>query len=691
VKEGRRHRLFELTAAACLLWLAFYAAWLWLGPSSPHARTVFGDTAYLVPIVAAAGASALAWRSGGRHVRLFWALLALSNVLWLAAELLWSVRELTTDGVPFPWWTDAGYLASDALLLPALIAVARPPRRAIEREALLDAALVVGSLAFVWWWLVLRPLPLALDRASLVGLAYPTLGLLILGLVVALRLLPARRGGLPVQLVIAGLAATAVTDGLYTAAAVNHNYLSGDWLDLGWQLEAVLLTLGGVAAVLGLGEPRNGVLRRPLRLAPAVLVGAVLALVVGSLSVAGARGRIAPSFAVLACSLGALAALRGWRLLAASSSAVSLLEPSTGAYRADYFHDQLRRRSMHLRYYGEQFALALVRVDDRGSTEKRTATQIARSLVSACRALDAVCHLGEATFGIILSGSSQEQAVALGERLRVAVSQAASPTTASVGVVAALEGEQPDHVLGRAETALNAASGLGGNQVRGGPDDLILSGEGRLDEERLELLLAFARTIDQRESAFEEARLIADIAAQLARKLALAPAAVSRTYLAGLLHDLGKVALPEQLLRKPGPLDEDEWKAVFAHALHGAELASKIGLLREAADAIAAHHERWDGSGYPRQLAGERIPIEARIVAVADAFVSMRSGRTYRHGLSRTAALKEIFLQAGHQFDPAITRALLELDGQGVLEELEPTVAELPETAPGVTPPAGNG
>jgi putative nucleotidyltransferase with HDIG domain len=660
-------------AAVGALWLAFYATWLLLGPSSAHARTVFSNTAYLVPIVVAVAIGALAWRRSSPRLRTFWALLCVSNALWLAAELLWATRALTSGDVPFPWWTDAGYLTSYVLILPALLAVARPPRQAIERDAVLDAAIVVGSVAFVWWWLVLRPLSLGLDSASLVGLAYPMLGLLILGFVVALRLLPARRGGLSVQLVVAGFAASAVTDGLYTATVVNHPYLSGDWLDLGWQLEAVLLALGGFMAVRRLGEPSNGVLRRPFRPVPAVLVGATFVLVVGAASATAARGHLTPAFTIFATALALLAAVRGRRLFVAGATGASLLEPSTGTYRVDYFHDQLRRRSMQLGYYGERFAVALLRIDDRAETKEWTLEQAARSLLSASREVDAVCRIDQETFAVILVGTSQEQAVALGEGLRLSVGRSLAPATASVGVVSAHKNEGPGELLRRAEGALGAAESLGGNQVRGGPDDLLLSGDGRLDPERLELLLAFARTIDRRESEFDEARSVAEIAAQLARALSLAEDVVERSYLSGLLHDLGKIALPDELLRKPGPLDEGEWTAVFEHPVRGAELARKIALAREAADSIAAHHERWDGRGYPRKLAGEDIPIEARIVAVADAFVSMRGGRTYRHGLSRTAALKEIFMQSGGQFDPAITSALLELDAQGMLEALEPT------------------
>ena len=119
--------------------------------------------------------------------------------------------------------------------------------------------------------------------------------------------------------------------------------------------------------------------------------------------------------------------------------------------------------------------------------------------------------------------------------------------------------------------------------------------------------------------------------------MGLDAAAVSRSYLAGLLHDIGKLTLPEGLLQKPGPLDLGEWDDVRERSSVGAQLVARMTAVRDAAPIVAAHHERWDGTGYPSGLAGYEIPAEARIVAVADALVSMTSDRPYRPRARRPA------------------------------------------------------
>jgi HD-GYP domain-containing protein (c-di-GMP phosphodiesterase class II) len=122
------------------------------------------------------------------------------------------------------------------------------------------------------------------------------------------------------------------------------------------------------------------------------------------------------------------------------------------------------------------------------------------------------------------------------------------------------------------------------------------------------------------------------------------------------------------MLEKPGPLDEGEWDEMVRHPILGASLAAKITVVRDAAPIIAAHHERWDGAGYPLRLDGERIPAEARIVAVADALVAMTSERPYRRAQTETSALTTIWRESGERYDPAVVSALLALAREGRLD-----------------------
>ncbi len=151
---------------------------------------------------------------------------------------------------------------------------------------------------------------------------------------------------------------------------------------------------------------------------------------------------------------------------------------------------------------------------------------------------------------------------------------------------------------------------------------------------------------------------VAKISELIARRLALSEDRIAILCYAAILHDVGKLGVPTRLLRKTGPLDADEAAAIRLHPVRGVDAVRDITFLDEAYAAILHHHERMDGLGYPSGLAGERIPRFARIIAVADAFDSMTSTRSYRAARSVEEALAELRLCAGTQFDPAIVDAL---------------------------------
>jgi HD-GYP domain-containing protein (c-di-GMP phosphodiesterase class II) len=130
-----------------------------------------------------------------------------------------------------------------------------------------------------------------------------------------------------------------------------------------------------------------------------------------------------------------------------------------------------------------------------------------------------------------------------------------------------------------------------------------------------------------------------------------------------LLHDVGKVGVPEAILNKPGPLDEEEWLIMRMHPELGVQMVSGIKSLGPAVEVIRSHHERWDGCGYPAGLVGEEIPLSARIFSVCDAFDAMTSDRPYRSALSFEQAVEEIMTGAGTQFDPSTAEAFVSITG----------------------------
>lgn len=128
-----------------------------------------------------------------------------------------------------------------------------------------------------------------------------------------------------------------------------------------------------------------------------------------------------------------------------------------------------------------------------------------------------------------------------------------------------------------------------------------------------------------------------------------------------LLHDIGKVGIPERILGKPGPLSDEEWEVMRTHPIIGGRILAPIKFFAAAIPIVEAHHERWDGTGYPRGLRADEIPLAARIFAVVDTFDAMTSDRPYRRALSFEAASEEIRRHAGSQFDPQVVKTFLEM------------------------------
>ena len=149
---------------------------------------------------------------------------------------------------------------------------------------------------------------------------------------------------------------------------------------------------------------------------------------------------------------------------------------------------------------------------------------------------------------------------------------------------------------------------------------------------------------------------VSQLCVLIATELALAPALIGQMRLAGLLHDVGKIGIPDAILTKPAALTDAEYEQMKRHSILGAEIAAAAGLSTEARW-IRHHHERYDGTGYPDRLAGKNIPLQSRIILAADAFEAMTSDRPYRDAPGREFAIAELKRHAGTQFDPEIVQA----------------------------------
>lgn len=185
-----------------------------------------------------------------------------------------------------------------------------------------------------------------------------------------------------------------------------------------------------------------------------------------------------------------------------------------------------------------------------------------------------------------------------------------------------------------------------------------------LMRDEIQEMLQFARSVEEKDEETEgHCHRLERLAVTTGERLNLSATRLITLSYAAYLHDVGKVKIPSEILNKPGKLSEEEWIEMRKHPDYGAEMIADKPFLEGASPIIRAHHERYDGRGYPKGLVAEAIPIEARIIAVVDAYDAMISNRPYRSALSRSEAIEELVKNSGSQFDPKVVEAFLSVIG----------------------------
>jgi diguanylate cyclase (GGDEF)-like protein len=291
-------------------------------------------------------------------------------------------------------------------------------------------------------------------------------------------------------------------------------------------------------------------------------------------------------------------------------------------------------------------------------------------LESSRRKIDTVARVGGEEFALILPDTDQAGGLVVAERLRRAVLDEfagdAVPITISFGLAAFPgHGETAASLIHAADDALYAAKQSGRNRSvafsRDTPDHADFGGRGRdVEGERFTaVMLDLAGAVDLRFSgSARHSETVGRYAEMMARELGLSEHRIGRVRLAGLLHDIGKVGVPDAILNKPGALGPDELATIRTHPALGSQILEHP-CLADIRPWVAAHHERPDGRGYPGGLAGRGVALEARILAVADAYEAMTSDRAYRPSIGPASARAELVRCAGSQFDAQAVEALV--------------------------------
>ena len=298
--------------------------------------------------------------------------------------------------------------------------------------------------------------------------------------------------------------------------------------------------------------------------------------------------------------------------------------------------------------------------------------QVGSILTRTIRKSDHGFRFGGDEFAVLLPQTSIDAAMHLAERIRLQVASGTKgslPTTASLGLASwPAEGIKPDEVIAAADAALYQAKRSGGNRIQHYQASSLISNytvasaPRNDDSEVLSTIYFMAAAVDARNHyTGDHSRKVNKYAVAMGKALNLEAREISRISACALLHDIGKVGINDEILNKTGKLTDEEWKIIKSHPQLGATIASHVHQLSPYIPGILYHHEWYDGSGYPEGIKGEEIPLEARILAVADAFAAMTSARDYSAALPYEEAIKEIKAGAGTQFDPSLVEVFLSI------------------------------
>jgi diguanylate cyclase (GGDEF)-like protein/putative nucleotidyltransferase with HDIG domain len=473
----------------------------------------------------------------------------------------------------------------------------------------------------------------------------------------------------PHRVELAGVFGVALLGGLVISrlpreAIVRSKYREAFFLT--WSMLDLVLIVLAMLADGGTGSPLALIFVIPVifaamsyPLGSVVAVGSVT--VAGYLALAWTVGGSSWSYqALFAVVLGCAGVMSAWQARnhdrqRSMLAEISRTDPLTGCLNRRGFEERAIAEIDAAIRHARQGAVLLLDLDHFKSVNDRLGHAAgdgllcwsAQELEALVRPGDSVGRLGGDEFAVLFPEIDPEDALERAAEIARALSKRAP---ASVGIATfPLDGVSLEDLMRQADMRLYAS--------RDGRQSSSLTGA----SERLSWAAALARAVDLRMSSEHDHSLaVADLAVSIATRLGWRTDMLGQLRVAAMLHDVGKVAVPDAVLRKAGPLTADEYETIKQHTRVGAELVSQIEDLGAIASWIRHSHEHFDGSGYPSGLRGEEIPQASRILLVADAFDAITSSRPYREGQPIAYAREELQRHAGTQFDPACVAALLE-------------------------------
>lgn len=600
----------------------------------------------------------------------------------------------------WPWLSAMGILGGAFVTLIAILSISgfRVGSWAVVVRHIVDLV-AVGTLAYVaayaFVWRRLADSASVPAEATVVGPLFSVLGLaMFAGMLINHAGRKMRKRSRWDSSIAVGLGFSGVALFFwplwYLGAIVRPELVYDDAVQLFWMAGAYALFVAGRARLAVAADGRDLIgmprMRPRSHMIPGILVPIIYTALVPvffwlafSRPAGGQEASvylgIGITFAVILAARSALTAIENGHLF---SRAVS--DPVTQLLGHRYFHERLACELDLAERHNEELGVVVIDIDDFSRVNSvcghaggdMLLRALASEFAACCRASDTVCRLGGDEFGMILPDAGERGVLEVCERIRARLGRVETPdgrpATASMGVALyPRDATVVTELLRRADGAQYWAKYHGKNAVVFYDSEVVeaLDADERIrkleEQSELAAVRALAAAVDARDPATQyHSRNVAALAVRVAQSLDLSHDTTRLLEVAALLHDVGKIGVADAILRKKGALSVEERRDIQEHPALGEKILAS-NRFDEILPWVRGHHERWDGTGYPDGLAGEDIPLEARILALCDAYDAMTSERPYRNALSTDAAIQELDLNIGTQFDPALADVFIRM------------------------------